>query len=81
MNIGDDQDERKMQLLSQLASLKVTFMLIKVLILYPNMQQQEENNSLAASNDRHRAETANIRRVVDWLEEQVKEKEGNTAEE
>ena len=80
MNIGDDQDERKMQLLSQLASLKVTFMLIKVLILYPILQQ-EENNSLAASNDRHRAETANIRRVVDWLEEQVKEKEGNTAEE
>ena len=69
-----------MQLLSQLANLKVTFLLLKVLILYPNMHQ-EENNSLTASNDRHRAETANIRRVVDWLEEQVKEKEGNTAEE
>ena len=69
-----------MQLLSQLANLKVTFLLLKVLILYPNMHQ-EENNSLTASNDRHRAENATIRRRVDWLEEQVNKKEGKTSEE
>ena len=53
---------------------------LKVLILYPNMQQ-EENNSLTVSNDRHRVENATIRRVVDWLEEQVNMKEGKTSEE
>ena len=63
------------------SNLKVTFMLLnlKVLILYPNMQQ-EENNSLTVSNDRHRVENATIRRVVDWLEEQVNVKEGKTSE-
>ena len=80
-NVGGDQDEqRKMQLLSLLADLKVTLKLLKVMILYPNVLQ-EENASLSASNDQHRAENALIQRRVDQLEERLGEKDGKTSEE
>ena len=72
-NTGGDQDEqRKMQLLSLLADLKVK--LLKVLILYLSVLQEQENASLLAEN-------ALIKRRVDQLEERLNEKDGKTSEE
>ena len=73
INTGGDQDEqRKMQLLSLLADLKVK--LLKVLILYLSVLQEQENASLLAEN-------ALIKRRVDQLEERLNEKDGKTSEE
>ena len=67
-----------MQLLSLLADLKVK--LLKVMFSYPSVLQ-EENASLSASNDQHRAENALIQRRVNQLEERFNEKDGKTSEE
>ena len=47
---------------------------------YPSVLQ-EENASLSASNDQHRAENALIQRRVNQLEERFNEKDGKTSEE
>ena len=61
-----------MQLLSLLADLKVK--LLKVLILYLSVLQEQENASLLAEN-------ALIKRRVHQLEERLNEKDGKTSEE
>ena len=61
-----------MQLLSLLADLKVK--LLKDLILYLSVLQEQENASLLAEN-------ALIKRRVDQLEERLNEKDGKTSEE